>query len=262
MMWFKIPKKESVHSSVSLRASCHCESAVIVIASLLSLRARAFLRAWQSRVFILAWQSIKSRGNPFKFAASAFKSLICLFVMFVVIPVQAETHPSSQQVSTTYPFLTLADIHFDPFLGCHRVSPCPLIQKLQRADVSEWPAILKAGDNDPPQYKQDTNYALLTTSLAAVKAEAAIHHVQFVIVLGDFLAHEFRHRYKKFTHDRSRAHYQLFVKKTLTFVNNEIAHTFPNINVYSVVGNNDSYHGDYYSSPHDFFNKPLHCGAA
>jgi len=150
-------------------------------------------------------------------------------------------------------FLTLADIHYDPFVACHQTVPCPLIQKLQRADVDQWHAILSQYDNDAPQYHIDTNSVLLFSSLVAAKQAAALHHVQFVMVLGDFLAHDYRLQYIKFTRDHSRAHYQLFVKKTLIFLNNELARTFPSLTVYMVEGNNDSYRGDYYSSPNSQF---------
>ena len=94
---------------------------------------------------------------------------------------------------------------------------------------------------------------MLEASLDAAKLAAEAKHVQFVIVLGDFLGHEFRQHYEEYTRDHSRDHYQLFVKKTLAFLNNEIASTFSGINVFAVVGNNDTYYRDYYSASNSPF---------
>jgi sphingomyelin phosphodiesterase acid-like 3 len=150
-------------------------------------------------------------------------------------------------------FMTLADIHFDPFIACHQTKPCPLIKKLENAAASDWPAILKTADTSSPTYRKDTNYVLLTASFNAAKQAAVLHHAEFVVVLGDFLAHEFRRRYISFTRDRSLAHYQIFVRKTLTFIKNELANAFPDIDVYCVVGNNDSYMRNYYVQPNSLF---------
>ncbi|TAK73596.1 MAG: hypothetical protein EPO11_08190 [Gammaproteobacteria bacterium] len=152
-------------------------------------------------------------------------------------------------------FLTLADIHFDPFIACHNTVPCPLIKQLQHAPASAWPALLAKYDIDPPQYKQDSNYPLLISALSAAKQAAAKEDAKFVIVLGDFLGHNYRKYYKKYSGDQTMAGYQAFVKKTLSFLTDQLANTFPSLNVYSVVGNNDSYQGDYASDPNGKFFK-------
>lgn len=150
-------------------------------------------------------------------------------------------------------FVTLADIHFDPFIACHRQVPCPLINELREAPASAWPAIFSAHRADTPQYRQDTNYDLLTSAMTAAKQAAQQHHAKFVLVLGDFLGHDFRKLYKKYTQDKTLTGYQEFVNKTLTFLNNELASTFNHTTVFALVGNNDSYGGDYYSNPQGRF---------
>lgn len=145
------------------------------------------------------------------------------------------------------PFLSLADIHFDPFTACQNQVPCPLIQALRQAPASQWSGILAAQDKTAPAYRQDTGYPLLKSALDAAKAVAAKEHVQFVLVLGDFIGHDYRKFYRKYAQDNSYAGFQSFIKKTFEFLNLELAQTFPNVSVYSVVGNNDSYNGDYHS---------------
>lgn len=155
---------------------------------------------------------------------------------------------SGTQAPADIPFLSLADIHFDPFTACQNQVPCPLIQALRQAPSSEWPSILAAKDTTSAAYRQDTGYPLLASALTAAKEVAAKKHVRFVLVLGDFIGHDYRRYYKKYSQDRSYSGYLSFTKKTLEFLNSELARTFNNINVYCLVGNNDSYTGDYHSN--------------
>lgn len=180
-----------------------------------------------------------------------FRLSIVLIALFIGI-FSAQSY-ALEQTS----FLVLADIHFDPFTACYDKTerPCPMIKKLLAASAHEWSAILRAEDTKAPVYREDTNYTLLTSSLLAAKHAAEAQHVQYVLVLGDFVGHDFRKFYKKYSLDGSRIGYQAFVKKLLIFLNNEISDTFPSLDVYSLIGNNDAYLGDYYSNPHGQFYK-------
>src|SRR3990167_6608856 len=114
-------------------------------------------------------------------------------------------------------FLVLSDIHFDPFIACHNIAPCPFIQKLRHASSNEWPMLFATYDSSQPQYQQDTNYLLLVSTLTAAKKRANEKEARFVLVLGDFLGHDFRDNYRKYTQDSSVSGYRSFVKKTLQF---------------------------------------------
>ena len=153
-------------------------------------------------------------------------------------------------------FMSLTDIHFDPFTTCTKeITPCPIIEKLQNSSVDQWDTILTTNDTLPPKYKQDTNYTLLKSALLQCQKTARLTHPRFVIVLGDFLGHDFRQHYDFYSSDKTQQGYQSFVKKTLEFLAQKIAVTFPTIDVYTAVGNNDSYQDDYFSDPNgDFFN--------
>lgn len=152
-------------------------------------------------------------------------------------------------------FITLADIHFDPFIYCEDKKPCPLIEKLRQSEVSQWRSILASTNTFMSHYRQDTNYALLTSSLNAAKKIAEIDKIKFVLVLGDLLGHEYYHNYKAYSSDKTRAGYHAFVRKTLAFLNQALMQAFPQANIYMVVGNNDSYQGDYRSDPGGAFFK-------
>ena len=170
----------------------------------------------------------------------------------------AHAFSASKKINNDAPgyFLSLADIHFDPFYSCHAI-PCPLILQLQKAPASHWDALFAKFDTEPPRYKSDSNYQLLKSALNASKEAGEKYHVQFVIILGDFLGHSFRSLYGKYSQDKSRAGFQTFTKKTLEFLTNELARTFPSLDVYTVVGNNDSFHYNYYADPNGQFFKEV-----
>lgn len=142
-------------------------------------------------------------------------------------------------------FLALADIHFDPFLSCAFSKPCPLIEKLMRAPSVQWPKLFAEYDKRAASYGDDTNYPLLISALAASKKAANSSQAAFVLVLGDMLGHQFRSRYKKYSGDSSYNGFQSFTRKTLEFLTAELMTTFNGLDIYMVVGNNDSYSGDY-----------------
>lgn len=183
------------------------------------------------------------------------RAMLFVALLGLSLMMRASWADTNAQPDRTINFLSLADIHFDPFISCHHNVPCPVIQKLKNANAKEWSTILSEYDKNAPRYRQDTNYPLLVSTLTAAKKIADDTHTQFVLVLGDFLGHEYRQYYIKYSQDRSRESYQAFVRKTFEFMVNELQHTFPEKNVYLVVGNNDSYHADYYSYPRGQFFK-------
>lgn len=153
-------------------------------------------------------------------------------------------------------FLTLSDIHFDPFLSCLKKAPCPLITKLKKAPASEWPALLAEYDHIKPAYRQDTGYLLLKSTLAAASATAKAENAKFIIITNDFLSHNYRDNYIYFTHDKTAVGYQSFVRKTYIYLASELQAAFPTLSIYPVLGNNDGYWRDYSPVPrHAFFDE-------
>jgi hypothetical protein len=181
------------------------------------------------------------------------RQFILLFVIILTFVINSVAYgmPNDQSIS----FLSVADIHFDPFVTCPtNSSDCPIVDKLLHAKADEWKQIFEAYDTEAPQYKFDTNYVLLQSTLAELKKTAEAEKISFVVILGDELGHHFKEHYEKYTGDSSEAGYQDFVSKTMQFLSAEIANTFPTIDVYSAVGNNDSYRGDNVTDPEgDFF---------
>lgn len=152
-------------------------------------------------------------------------------------------------------FIALSDIHFDPFATCRFYSSsCDVVNELQRSDAKQWSVIFEKYEKNPQiNYFTDTNYSLLKISLAEVKQVTAQNKPDFMIILGDFLAHDFYKKFKKYAHHNSKQEYKRFVKKTLEYLTIEINAIDPMINVYPVLGNNDSYTGNYKVVPNGLF---------
>lgn len=179
--------------------------------------------------------------------------ILIIFFTFSCVPFVFADDSDNQ----AFKFLTLSDIHFDPFISCYSIKekPCPLIRKLQNTPANQWSSIFSAMHIEPAQYGQNSNYTLYHSALAATKKAAETEQAKFVLILGDFLGHDYRRYYKRYSLDRSREGYRSFVKKTFVYLTEQLSQTFPTIDVYGVVGNNDSYQGDYYTEINgSFFN--------
>src|SRR5689334_12519597 len=124
---------------------------------------------------------------------------VLLLLLLCVCPAGAET------------FLSVSDIHFDPF------ADPSLVPKLEAADVSQWGAILgSSGETTFSTYGHDINDALLRSAVAQMKT--AIPSPSFVLISGDFLAHKFQQTYQQYATDKSQAAYTAFVTKTIAYV--------------------------------------------
>lgn len=152
-------------------------------------------------------------------------------------------------------FISLSDIHFNPFYTCHPdIQPCPIIEKLNAADVTQWQRIFtQYGSKEITHRYKHTNYPLLKSTLEEVKSIAKQQQTKFAIIIGDYLAHDYEQLYQKYSAKFSQKRYKSFVKKTLQFLTLEIRSALPSIPIYCDIGNNDSYHGDYYNDPKGLF---------
>lgn len=183
----------------------------------------------------------------------AFRLCFVLTAIFILISNSILAAPIIH-LPATENFITIADIHFDPFYDCNnKPRPCALLQKLQVADAKEWDAILASHPTKIASYQEDTNYPLLQSTLMELKQVKQNAKPQFVLVLGDFLAHKFNEKYKKYSGGKSLTGYAQFVNKTMQYLAYKLNQTFPDISVFPVVGNNDSYTGDYNVVPHGAF---------
>lgn len=168
---------------------------------------------------------------------AAILTLCCLLLV---------SYTARSRAATPQQWLAVSDIHFSPYVDAK------VTERLAAAPPERWRAIFaSAGPERFSNFGTDTNYALLESTLDAMKMQVAAPQV--VIVTGDFLAHDFRAPFdaaRKSTGDEA---YQQFVDKTIAFLALEFRTAFPKAHIIPVVGNNDGYCGDYASTPRSFF---------
>ncbi|OGT38026.1 MAG: hypothetical protein A3F11_03395 [Gammaproteobacteria bacterium RIFCSPHIGHO2_12_FULL_37_14] len=175
---------------------------------------------------------------------SFFKVITILLLLFFV---EVSSYAATLTVNRQAAFLSVADIHFDPFLSCSKdEKPCPLIEALRRAPTSQWQDIFDQYNRLRSQYYHDTHHLLLKSTLQEMKDIANKADIKFVLILGDFLGHDFKKSFRAYSSDKTDYSYQAFVRKTMGFLSNEINHAFPTVDVFIALGNNDSYKGDYH----------------
>ena len=149
-------------------------------------------------------------------------------------------------LAAAQPWIVLSDLHFDPFTQPR------LVDRLATAPPERWRAIFATGEATAPSGTgSDTNDALLESTLDG--AHAAVPDPRVVIIDGDFLAHGFRAKFDRTAKVHDDTAYRSFVDKTIGFLAWELQTAFPRARLLPAIGNNDSYCGDYQSTPHDAF---------
>jgi len=157
---------------------------------------------------------------------------------------------------TQHTMLALSDIHLNPFATCQK-KPCALAQRLQKIPAARWDDVFKNQKKAFSDFHQETNSALMSATLNEASRIARKKNVDFIVVVGDFIAHDYKALYRKYTGDWSTPGYRDFVQKTFTYLTVKMQKAFKNKPVYNVVGNNDSYGGDYYMRPNGPFLKDI-----
>ena len=143
--------------------------------------------------------------------------------------------------------LFISDIHFDPY-----ADPV-LVFKLDTAPLAQWGAILdtpasatKTADAAAvkvacPTRAADTSQALWKSSLNAIRVQTADEtHPRFVVIAGDFLAHDFDCKYKYLFPTHTHEQFLAFAANTFRYVFASLRATVPSIPVYTALGNNDT----------------------
>ncbi len=160
---------------------------------------------------------------------SALRVLVALLLLFFCLRPAAAAE-----------MVIVSDLHFNP------MAKAALVDRLAQAPVARWQALLTEDDSRPTGYGVDPNWKLLASALAAMKAEGK---PALVMMTGDFLAHQFRAHFDAAAHDHSDAAFRAFTLKTLRFLALELRKTFPQTPILPVLGNNDSFCGDYALRP-------------
>lgn len=169
-------------------------------------------------------------------------ALVVLWGLFLT-PAFSLTHAApTHRVSSTGFVVSISDIHFNPFYDPK------LVASLIQTDYAKWQGIfsrsLVAGYGS---HSADTNYNLLNSALENIYLRAP--RPDFIIISGDFLAHDFQETYAKLAGSNDPKAVDSFIDKTIAFVTWMITRRFPGTPVYPALGNNDSYCGDYQVEP-------------
>ena len=154
---------------------------------------------------------------------------------------------TSAKMAAPVSALFISDIHFDPY-----ADPA-LVPKLDAAPPAQWGAILdtpasatKIADAAAvsvacPTRAADTSQALWKSSLNAIRAQTADEtHPRFVVIAGDFLAHDFDCKYKYLFPTHTHEQFLAFAANTFRYVFTTLRTTVPGIPVYTALGNNDT----------------------
>lgn len=170
-------------------------------------------------------------------------SVLVVFCGLFLTPAFSLTHARpARHPSGAGLVVSISDIHFNPFYDPK------LVTSLIQSDYAKWQAIfsrsLVAGYGS---HSADTNYNLFKSALENIYLRAP--RPDFIIISGDFLAHDFQETYAKQAGSSDPQAVDSFIDKTIAFVTLMITRRFPNTPVYPALGNNDSYCGDYQVEP-------------
>ena len=157
---------------------------------------------------------------------------------------ESDTAGSSQ-------FLIISDLHFDP------MADPKLVDRLAAVEPEGWQAVFdSSSERSLGRYGRDSNWPLLQSALRQMKETLPVP--AFVLVPGDFLAHNFRREFDAAAGDHSDAAYRMFVRKTMQFLALQLEQSFPDVPILPALGNNDEVCGDYQLQPGGPFS-PIHC---
>ncbi len=160
-------------------------------------------------------------------------------LVLTVILIAGFATGSSESSSQTLPVVVLADIHFNPFYDPG------LFPDLVKSPVDLWDEIFESSDIiQPKSWGNETNYPLLLKILGEVRKQASSSPV--VLFQGDILAHKFRDTFFNLYGNKDETILRSFVHKTVEFFVYKLRRALHNdAPVVFVLGNNDSYAGDY-----------------
>lgn len=136
--------------------------------------------------------------------------------------------------------LLVSDLHFSPY-----AAGTDIVRRLRSTPTTAWAGILAtSADTAPSPYGKDSNFPLLRSAGAAMRTAAP--HPAFVVVTGDFLAHNFEKSYTDIFGDTATAGAAAFADSTMAFMALWMASVIPSdVPVYPAIGNNDSGCNDY-----------------
>ena len=137
--------------------------------------------------------------------------------------------------------LFITDLHFDPY------SEPSAFPRLDAQGHEEWKGVFLDTPLNWGAYGKGTTPWMFFSILDQLKAKAS--RADFVVFLGDTLAHNFDQSYFTLSASQDRARMQAFTLKTYRFFYESLAEALPGKTIVFALGNNDYYCGDYQIQP-------------
>lgn len=167
-----------------------------------------------------------------------YPSLLLILTLIFGLAAGCTFGSSGFHITSSESFVAITDIHFTPFYDPE------IFDALVRAEAEDWSTIFSSSSiKTIPSWGQETNYPLLVKTLDS--ASLAVDSDPFLIFLGDILAHNFREQFFALFGSENEEALRTFVFKTFRFIMLQFRERFDSAPVFFVLGNNDSYAGDY-----------------
>jgi sphingomyelin phosphodiesterase acid-like 3 len=168
--------------------------------------------------------------------------LILFWVTIAALCIGCASDSATSEPRATVPLVVFTDVHFTPFYDPD------IFWDLVQASPDLWADIFeKSSITEPQSWGKETNYPLLMNMLQA--AYQASRASPLVLFQGDMLAHKFRETFFDLYGTEDEAALRSFVYKTCAFFAAQVRNHLPGLPVLFVLGNNDSYTGDYKLAP-------------
>ncbi|MBK9331464.1 MAG: metallophosphoesterase [Ignavibacteria bacterium] len=167
-------------------------------------------------------------------------------IQFILLLCLSFTGASIHKDPPENKFLNFSDLHFDPFYDT------TIVHKLIMSDHSSWENIFYGSEiKSVSNYGRDSNFPLLKSLMVEMKDR--IPEPDFIIITGDFMGHDFNENYEKFSGSKNQDSLYVFIEKTIRFLTSYITKFYPNTQIFPMVGNDDSFCGDYMIDPQGEF---------
>jgi hypothetical protein len=148
----------------------------------------------------MATLGLSRSGGLDLFSQSMTGAPVIRFGLAAMLSLALSTPGRGADTETVEPtqFLMMSDLHFDPMANPK------LVDRLSSAEPEEWSDIFESSDNKTPaRYGADSNWALLHSALW--QTTQTLPSPAFVVLPGDFLAHNFRRQFDTAAADHSDA---------------------------------------------------------
>ncbi|WP_158998325.1 metallophosphoesterase [Pigmentibacter ruber] len=184
---------------------------------------------------------------------------INLIAMLSLFAVSCSTKSNEFQAEKEKNVLAVSDIHYNPFSLCDAEkadnklstseSKCnALMKELNSAEVKDWDKVFAKylTSEKVSTINSNTNFGLYQKFLTQLETVAKSENIDFVVILGDFLTHGFHQKLNDYAKLTQQNEVESFIKKTFEYISITVNAKLPkDVEVFPVIGNNDSYKANY-----------------